>query len=75
MTLSSNTFPSVPSLSPHELVAWRNTPEYRAAQDFGIDMNLVEFLQTLSPTERIERNDCFAALVAAARVSHLVPSP
>ena len=60
------------TLSPEALAAWRATPEYIAAKEFGIDMEVLEFLQTLSDAERIERNDRFAALVSAARASQPV---
>ncbi|MFN0010586.1 MAG: hypothetical protein ACKVS8_02965 [Phycisphaerales bacterium] len=60
-----------PALSPEELAAWRATPEYLSAREFGIDMEVLEFLQTLSAAERIERNDRFAALVSAARASQV----
>jgi hypothetical protein len=63
-----------PTLSPEELAAWRASPEYLGATDYGTDMEVPEYLQTLSVTERLERNDRFAALVNAARASQPVPS-
>ena len=69
MTASSLEFSPPASFTPAELAAWRATPEYRVAEAFGIDMEALEFVQTLSAAERLERNDRFAALVGAARAS------
>lgn len=69
MTPSSSEISRSAALPPAELAAWRATPEYRAAKEFGIDMEALEFCQTLSVAERLERNDRFAALVDAARAS------
>lgn len=74
MMPSSADFPRSGALTLDELAAWRATPEYAAAREFGIDMEALEFLQTLTAGERIERNDRFAALVRAARASQRIPS-
>ena len=74
MTPSSDDFSPPPTPTAEKLAAWRATPEYLAAREFGIDMEVLEFLQTLSAAERIERNDRFAALVSAARASQAVPT-
>lgn len=61
-------------LTAEEVNAWRAKPAYLAAREFGIDMEMLEFIQTLSDAERIERNDRFAALVSAARASYPLPT-
>lgn len=72
MTPSSDDLSPPRLLTAAELARWRAAPEYDAARAFGIDMEVLEFLQTLSAAERIERNDRFAALVIAARASQPV---
>jgi hypothetical protein len=40
---------------------------WQAAMDFGIDMSRIEYLLTLTPTERLERHEQALALVQAIR--------
>ena len=40
---------------------------WQAAMDYGIDMSQIEYLLTLTPTERLERHEQALALVQAMR--------
>lgn len=40
---------------------------YKDATDYGIDVHHLEYLLTLTPTERLMRHDAALALVLAAR--------
>lgn len=42
-------------------------PAYQAAVKYGIDVCQLEYLLTLTPTERLKRHDAALALVLAAR--------
>jgi hypothetical protein len=42
-------------------------PAWQAAIDFGIDVGQLDFLLTLTPTERLLRHEDALALVRAAR--------
>ena len=43
------------------------TPAYQAAADYGVDMNQLEYLLTLTPLERVMRHDAARDFVIAAR--------
>lgn len=74
MSPTADHSPHSATLTLDELAAWRATPEYAAAREFGIDMEALEFVQTLTALERLERNDRFATLVRAARASQRIHS-
>ena len=40
---------------------------YSAAVEYGIDINQLEYLLTLTPVERLRRHDAALAFVSAAR--------
>ncbi len=42
-------------------------PAYQSAVEYGIDVCQLEYLLTLSPTERLMRHDAALAMVLAAR--------
>ncbi len=42
-------------------------PAYQAAVEYGIDVSQLEYILTLTPTERLKRHDAALALVLAAR--------
>ena len=44
-----------------------NAPAHRSAEDDDIDVDLLDYLQTLTPSERIERHEAALELVRALR--------